>query len=93
MASREVHLVSATLALPLTAMSAQAAAASSPILNVIEPAPRGTAIPPFQQFDLAVMDMRQHLPKVAHIHQRVADRAIPQMIKLGLATPSASTPL
>jgi hypothetical protein len=31
------------------------------------------------------MNVRQHLPEVAHIHERAADRAISEMIRLGLS--------
>jgi hypothetical protein len=37
----------------------------------------------FAYFKFRVMYMREHLPKVAHIHERPADRAISEMIGLG----------
>jgi hypothetical protein len=37
----------------------------------------------FQYFNLAIVNMRKHLPKVTHIHERPADRAIPEMVGLG----------
>jgi hypothetical protein len=39
----------------------------------------------FAYFDLSVVDVRQHLAEVPHVHERAADRAIAEMVKFGLS--------
>ena len=40
--------------------------------------------------NVSAMDVRQYLTQVAHVDQRTADRAIPEMIDLGFSNLQAS---